>query len=95
MQNQEGPQSDGEINKDSTTSNPTPEFEDWSHYADNDIMQQQSSIMMEEAEKLPFVGDKARETTKNCFLRISLLSFLFEGLSFNWKVLPKFGLIKI
>lgn len=34
------------------------EENDWSNYRDSDIMQQQSAIQAEEAEKIPFVGDK-------------------------------------
>lgn len=58
MQNQEGLQADGEV--DSATSAPSTQFDDWANCADNDIMQQQSSIQAEEAEKTPFVADKAR-----------------------------------
>ncbi|XWS39408.1 hypothetical protein CRYUN_Cryun18bG0052200 [Craigia yunnanensis] len=56
MQNQEGVIADGE--KESAVSIPISEFEDWANFADDDIMQQQSSIHVEEAKKIPFVGDK-------------------------------------
>lgn len=54
MQNQEGKFGDGEM--ESTVAS---EFEDWANYGDDDIMQQQSAIRAAEAEKIPFVGDKA------------------------------------
>ncbi|KAL0004721.1 hypothetical protein SO802_012282 [Lithocarpus litseifolius] len=56
MQNKDGPQADGEL--EAATSNPTPDFDDWAKFADDDIMQQQTAIRAEEAEKTPFVGDK-------------------------------------
>lgn len=34
------------------------EFDDWSNFEDEDIMQQQSDIKAEEAQKVPFVADK-------------------------------------
>lgn len=37
------------------------EIDDWANFKDNDIMEQQSAIQAEEAVKIPFVGDKARE----------------------------------
>lgn len=60
MQNQEGLQADGEV--ESATSVPATEFGEWSNFADNDIMHQQSAIQAEEAEKIPYVADKARPT---------------------------------
>ena len=60
MQNKDGPQADGEM--EAATSNPTPDFDDWAKFGDDDIMQQQTAIRAEEAEKAPFVGDKARAT---------------------------------
>ncbi|XP_041012676.1 OVARIAN TUMOR DOMAIN-containing deubiquitinating enzyme 1 [Juglans microcarpa x Juglans regia] len=56
MQNQEGPKTDGEL--EAAASTPTPEFDDWPNFGDDDIMQQQSAIRAEEADKTPFVGDK-------------------------------------
>ncbi|KAG2706416.1 hypothetical protein I3843_05G092300 [Carya illinoinensis] len=56
MQNQEGPKADGEF--EAAASTPTPEFDDWPNFGDDDIMQQQSAIRAEEADKTPFVGDK-------------------------------------
>lgn len=41
------------------STNQVSEENDWSNYRDSDIMQQQSAIQAEEAEKIPFVGDKA------------------------------------
>ncbi|KAI4324230.1 hypothetical protein L6164_023784 [Bauhinia variegata] len=55
MQNKEAPLEDGEI-KSVTVS--MPEFDQWTNFADDDIMQQQSAIQAEEAKKIPFVGDK-------------------------------------
>lgn len=60
MQNKDGPLADGE--SEAATSNPTPDFDDWAKFGDDDIMQQQTAIRAEEAEKTPFVGDKARAT---------------------------------
>lgn len=60
MQNKDGPRADGEL--EAATSNPTPDFDDWAKFGDDDIMQQQTAIRAEEAEKTPFVGDKARAT---------------------------------
>ncbi|CAH9083506.1 unnamed protein product [Cuscuta europaea] len=56
MQGQEGHATDDEIG--SLTSIKTSEVDDWTKFGDNDIMQQHSVIRAEEAEKLPFVGDK-------------------------------------
>ncbi|XP_030960382.1 OVARIAN TUMOR DOMAIN-containing deubiquitinating enzyme 1 [Quercus lobata] len=56
MQNKDGPLADGE--SEAATSNPTPDFDDWAKFGDDDIMQQQTAIRAEEAEKTPFVGDK-------------------------------------
>ncbi|KAH7548507.1 hypothetical protein JRO89_XS14G0144700 [Xanthoceras sorbifolium] len=36
------------------------EFEDWGSFGDEDIMQQKSNISADEAQKIPFVADKAR-----------------------------------
>lgn len=58
MQNHDGLQSDGEVEP--ATSAPATQCDDWANFADNDIWQQQSSIQAEEAEKIPFVADKAR-----------------------------------
>ncbi|XP_028795174.1 ubiquitin thioesterase otubain-like [Neltuma alba] len=55
MQNGEQTQEDGQIE---SVASPTPEFEEWSNFADDDIMQQHSIIQSEEAKKTPFVGDK-------------------------------------
>lgn len=57
MQNQDGVQVDGEV--ESATSVPIPEFDEWANFGDQDIMQQHSAIRAEEAEKIPFLGDKA------------------------------------
>ncbi|OMO51321.1 Ubiquitin thioesterase Otubain [Corchorus capsularis] len=56
MQNQEGAVPDGE--KESAISIPISEFDDWTNFADDDMMQQQSAIHAEEANKIHFVGDK-------------------------------------
>ncbi|CAK9171901.1 unnamed protein product [Ilex paraguariensis] len=58
MQKQEGLLTDAEM--ESMTSVQASEVDDWANFKDNDIMQQQSAILAEEAEKIPFVGDKAR-----------------------------------
>lgn len=57
MQNREVPVADDEV--ESAASVLASEF-GWSSFVDDDIMQQQSAIRKEEAEKIPFVGDKAR-----------------------------------
>uniref|UniRef100_A0A5B7B1J2 Ubiquitin thioesterase n=1 Tax=Davidia involucrata TaxID=16924 RepID=A0A5B7B1J2_DAVIN len=54
MQNQDGLLADAETE----SSIQAPEVDDWANFRDNDIMQQQSAIQAEEAEKIPFVGDK-------------------------------------
>lgn len=56
MQNERQTQEDGQ--KESVAS-PTPEFEEWTNFGDDDIMQQHSIVQSEEAKKIPFVGDKA------------------------------------
>ncbi|XP_057949027.1 OVARIAN TUMOR DOMAIN-containing deubiquitinating enzyme 1 [Malania oleifera] len=57
MQNQEEPVADvGDT--DSVTSIPSSEINNWANFRDDEIMQQQSAIRAEEAEKSPFVGDK-------------------------------------
>ncbi|CAK9177400.1 unnamed protein product [Ilex paraguariensis] len=53
MHKQEGLLTDAEM-----TSVQASEVDDWTNFRDNDIMQQQSAILAEEAEKIPFVGDK-------------------------------------
>lgn len=55
MQNHED-LSDGKT--ESMTSNPASEIDDWANFRDDDIMQQQTAIRAEEAEKIPFIGDK-------------------------------------
>ncbi|XP_042498657.1 OVARIAN TUMOR DOMAIN-containing deubiquitinating enzyme 1-like [Macadamia integrifolia] len=43
---------------DCVTSNPAKSADDWANFRDDDIMHQQNAIFAEEAEKIPFVGDK-------------------------------------
>lgn len=57
MQNPEEQGLDAEKENLSTCQASQPD--DWANYRDDDIMQQQSAIQAEEAEKIPFVGDKA------------------------------------
>ncbi|KAM1191367.1 hypothetical protein PS2_011665 [Malus domestica] len=57
MQNHDGVQVDGEV--ESAASVATPDFDEWANFGDQDIMQQHSAIRAEEAEKIPFLGDKA------------------------------------
>ncbi|KAF7133059.1 hypothetical protein RHSIM_Rhsim09G0128100 [Rhododendron simsii] len=59
MQNQDGLLADAEVEGISSTQ--ASNVDDWENFRDDAIMQQQSSIWAEEAEKIPFVGDKARE----------------------------------
>ncbi|KAG5532768.1 hypothetical protein RHGRI_027163 [Rhododendron griersonianum] len=59
MQNQDGLLADAEV--EGITSIQASNVDDWENFRDDAIMQQQSSIWAEEAEKIPFVGDKARE----------------------------------
>ncbi|XP_010250517.1 PREDICTED: ubiquitin thioesterase otubain-like isoform X1 [Nelumbo nucifera] len=56
MQPQEELVADKEL--DSATSDPLLSIDDWENFRDDDIMQQQTAIRAEEAEKMPFVGDK-------------------------------------
>ncbi|XAR65841.1 Ubiquitinyl hydrolase 1 [Bertholletia excelsa] len=56
MQNPEGLQADADM--ESTTPDQVSGVDDWANFRDDDIMQQQSAIRAEEAEKIPFVGDK-------------------------------------
>ncbi|KAL3500955.1 hypothetical protein ACH5RR_035404 [Cinchona calisaya] len=56
MQNQEEHVEESETEK--MTSTQPSEVDDWANFRDDDIMQQQSAIQAEEAEKIPFVGDK-------------------------------------
>lgn len=56
MQGQDGNVTDVEIG--CSASPQTSGVDDWTKFGDNDIMQQHSIIRAEEAEKLPFVGDK-------------------------------------
>lgn len=58
MQNQDGLLADAEVEGISSTQ--ASNVDDWENFRDDAIMQQQSSIWAEEAEKIPFVGDKAR-----------------------------------
>ncbi|GMH15077.1 hypothetical protein Nepgr_016918 [Nepenthes gracilis] len=41
-----------------TTSVPKSDADNWENFRDEDTMQQQSAILAEEAEKIPFIGDK-------------------------------------
>ncbi|KAL3507954.1 hypothetical protein ACH5RR_033336 [Cinchona calisaya] len=56
MQNLEGHIWDAETEK--MNSMQPSEVDDWANFRDDHIMQQQSTIQAEEAEKIPFVGDK-------------------------------------
>lgn len=44
--------------KEKSSTNQISEDNDWENYRDSDIMQQHSAIQAQEAEKIPFVGDK-------------------------------------
>lgn len=57
------------------------EFEDWGNFADEDIMNQQSEIRVEEAQKVPFVADKVAKTYPDFFFLFSF-SFFFLFASF-------------
>ncbi|GFZ06039.1 hypothetical protein Acr_18g0002090 [Actinidia rufa] len=57
MQNQEELLADGEL--EGITPIQASKADDWANFRDDDIMQQQSAIQAVEAEKIPFVGDKA------------------------------------
>ncbi|GER55340.1 ubiquitin thioesterase otubain-like [Striga asiatica] len=56
MQNQDGHVLESE--KETITSVQTSETDDWASFRDDDIMQQQSAILADEAGKIPFIGDK-------------------------------------
>ncbi|XP_027153135.1 ubiquitin thioesterase otubain-like [Coffea eugenioides] len=56
MQNLKAHDGDAETEKVSSTQ--ASEIDDWANFKDDDIMQQQFAIQAEEAEKIPFVGDK-------------------------------------
>lgn len=58
MESQEGLQADAE--SEHKVSIPASDVYAWENIRDDDIMQQQSAIRAEEAEKVPFIGDKAR-----------------------------------
>ena len=52
------------------------EFDDWSNFEDEDIMQQQSDIKAEEAQKVPFVADKVSANQAHvlfCFILLFIL----------------------
>lgn len=57
------------------------EFDDWSNIGDDDIMQQQSDIKAEEAQKIAFVADKVSLQTKPIFYFILFYS-LFSDMVF-------------
>lgn len=61
MQNREGLQADGD--RESIIPVPKSEYDDWLTFPDDDVTQQQSTFGREEAEKIPFVGDKARTSS--------------------------------
>ena len=63
MQNQENLDADGKA--ESVISIQTSEYDSWGNLGDDDIMLQKSAIFVQEAEKVPFVGDKA------CFTQLS------------------------
>lgn len=89
MQNQEGlqVQVDGEVESGPAPSVATPEFDEWASFGDQDIMQQESEIRAEEAEKIPFLGDKARLNSRSTFMTISSFLHLFachnRSIAFN------------
>lgn len=56
MQNKEDLPANATV--DVVTSGKASEIDDWETIKDNDIMQQQSAILAEEAEKIQYVGDK-------------------------------------
>ncbi|KAG7029138.1 Ubiquitin thioesterase otubain-like protein [Cucurbita argyrosperma subsp. argyrosperma] len=56
MQNQENLDADGKV--ESVISIQTPDYDSWDTFGDDEIMQQKSAIFVQEAEKVPFVGDK-------------------------------------
>ncbi|KAL0547414.1 hypothetical protein IC582_017348 [Cucumis melo] len=56
MQNQENLDTDGKA--ESIISIQTSEYDSWGNLGDDDIMLQKSAIFVQEAEKVPFVGDK-------------------------------------
>ncbi|XP_071926379.1 OVARIAN TUMOR DOMAIN-containing deubiquitinating enzyme 1-like isoform X2 [Coffea arabica] len=56
MQNLKAHDGDAETEKVSSTQ--ASDIDDWANFKDDDIMQQQFAIQAEEAEKIPFVGDK-------------------------------------
>lgn len=68
MENEGGLQADGEL--EAKAAIPVPEVYAWENVRDDDIMQQQSAIRAVEAEKVPFIGDKARPSHKTEFLAI-------------------------
>lgn len=84
MQNQEGlqVQVDGEVESGPAPSVATPEVDEWPSFGDQDIMQQHSAIRAEEAEKIPFLGDKVR--LKLEINRAGLFQFKFLHLGGLW-----------
>ncbi|XP_022972225.1 ubiquitin thioesterase otubain-like isoform X2 [Cucurbita maxima] len=56
MQNQENLDADGKV--ESVISIQAPDYDSWDTFGDDEIMQQKSAIFVQEAEKVPFVGDK-------------------------------------
>lgn len=64
------------------------EFDDWSNFEDEDIMQQQSDIKAEEAQKVPFVADKVSANQAHVLFCFILLFILWNGFFFfcSWRI---------
>lgn len=58
------------------------EFDDWSNFEDEDIMQQQSDIKAEEAQKVPFVADKVSANQTHVLLLFFFTLYFVKWVSF-------------
>lgn len=58
------------------------EFDDWSNFEDEDIMQQQSDIKAEEAQKVPFVADKVSANQTHVLLFFFFTLYFMKWVSF-------------
>ena len=78
-----------DVEKEFIVSTPISKLDDWANFVDDNIIQQQSAIHAEEAKKIPFVGDKVRETHDS----LRLLNMVGFALNFGYFLFGIFSLL--
>lgn len=88
MHNGSESQEDGQKDSDSVAF-PASELEEWANFGDDDIMQQQSILQSEEAQKIPYVGDKASCNMgfiEKSFIWVIFILLITSPLHYHWLV---------